>query len=46
MHFTWQIKIRVHLKYGCILHGEIAICKAWYIYTTSESLTEADILLG
>ena len=25
MHFTWRIKISVHLRYGCILHGEIAI---------------------
>ena len=32
------------LSEACILHGEI--CKAWYICTTYESLTVADILLG
>ena len=32
------------LSEACILHGEIY--KAWYICTTYESLTVADILLG
>ena len=34
------------LSNACILHGEICIPKAWYICTTYESLTVADIFLG